>query len=282
MSKNKVSEYAVYALKGFAIGSLMTVPGVSGGTLAIVLNIYDKLVSAVATLFSDFKKNFLFLFTVGLSLILGMLTLSNLLLIALNYAPIPVSFFFIGAIVGSVPMLLKKTELRSFSVSAFIFFALGVICVFLLSFIPNGVFELTGKFNPAQIPAFCVCGIALAVAVIVPGVSFSHMLLIFGIYERFYEALSSFDIVFLLCVGIPTAVALLLLIRLFDFLLKKYPAQSYSAILGFVIASVKDVYAGFPDSALLICVSFIALVAGSVAVLALTGVFSKKSKKQEL
>ena len=129
-----------------------------------------------------------------------------------------------------------------------------------------------------QIPAFCICGIALAIAVIVPGVSFSHMLVIFGIYEMFYSALSSLDIIFLLCVGIPTAIALLALIRLFDFLLKKYPAQSYSAILGFVIASVKDIYSGIPSDAVMIIASVIALLCGIAAVLAVTGIFTKKQE----
>lgn len=275
---NSVKEHAVYALKGFTIGSLMTVPGVSGGTLAIILNIYDKLVSAVANLFSDFKRNFIFLLTVGISLLFGMVTLSKLILLALDYAPIPVSWFFIGSIAGSIPMLFKKTGLKKFSFSALLCALGGIICVFLLDVIPEGILELSGGFRIEQLPAFCVCGIALAVAVIVPGVSFSHMLVIFGIYERFYSALSSLDIVFLLCVGVPTAIALLALIRLFNYLLKKYPAQSYSAILGFVVASIKDIYAGIPSDAVMIIASVFALLCGIAAVFAVTGIFTKKQE----
>ncbi len=278
--QKSVKEHAVYALKGFTIGSLMTVPGVSGGTLAIILNIYDKLVSAVANLFSNFKRNFIFLLTVGISLLLGMVTLSKLILLALNYVPIPVSWFFIGSIAGSIPMLFRKTGLRKFSFSALLCALGGIVCVFLLDFIPEGILELSGGFSPVQIPAFCICGIALAIAVIVPGVSFSHMLVIFGIYERFYTALSSLDIVFLLCVGIPTAIALLALIRLFDFLLKKYPAQSYSAILGFVIASVKDIYVGIPSDTIMIIASVAALLCGIAAVFAVTGIFTKKQESK--
>ncbi|MBQ6172550.1 MAG: DUF368 domain-containing protein [Clostridia bacterium] len=276
MPKNKITEHAVYALKGFTIGSLMTVPGVSGGTLAIILGIYDKLLSAVATLFSDFKKNIIFLFTVAISLLLGMVTLSRLILLALELTPVPVSFFFIGAIAGSVPMLFKKTGLKKFSISCFICAAVGIACVFLLDLIPDGILEINGGFQISQIPAFIVCGIALAIAVIVPGVSFSHILMIFGIYERFYQALSSLDFIFLLSVGVPTAIALLALIRLFDFLLKKYPSQSYSAILGFVVASVKDIYVGLPSDVVMIIASVAALAVGLVAVLIVTGIFSKK------
>ncbi len=276
MPKNKITEHALYALKGFAIGSLMTVPGVSGGTLAIILNIYDKLVSAVATLFSDFKRNFIFLLTVGVSLLIGMVSLSKLILLALNFAPIPVSFFFIGAIAGSIPMLFKKTGLKKFSLSALLCAAGGIACVFLLDLIPEGILELTDGLHLSQLPAFIVCGIALAVAVIVPGVSFSHMLMIFGIYERFYQALSSLDVVFLLCIGIPTAIALLALIRLFDYLLKKFPAQSYSAILGFVVASVKDIFKSMPADVLTALFSLAALLIGIAVVFAVTGFFNKK------
>jgi putative membrane protein len=173
-------------------------------------------------------------------------------------------------------MLFKKTGLQTFRLSALLCAAGGIACVFLLDLIPEGILELTDGLHLSQLPAFIVCGIALAVAVIVPGVSFSHMLMIFGIYERFYQALSSLDVVFLLCIGIPTAIALLALIRLFDYLLKKFPAQSYSAILGFVVASVKDIFKSMPADVLTALFSLAALLIGIAVVFAVTGFFNKK------
>ena len=276
MQKSNVKEYGIYALKGFIIGSAMTVPGVSGGTLAIILNIYDKLVSSVASFFSDIKRNTIFLLTVGVSLLVGMFTLSKLILLFLDKAPIPVSFFFIGAVIGSIAMLCKKTGLNKISFSALISALLGVLCVFALDLLPDGLFIFSGNPEISDIPAFSIGGIALAVALIVPGISFSHMLLIFGMYERFYEALSSFDVLFLICIGIPTAIALLALIKLLDFVLRKYAAQAYSAIIGFVLASIKEIYIGFPTDLLNIAVTALSFAVGAVLVLAFTGIFNNK------
>lgn len=271
MQKNKLKEYGTYAAKGFCIGSAMTVPGVSGGTVAIILDVYDRLVFSVASIFKDFKKNFLFLCVLGLSMLIGMFSLSKLILFLSELAPIPVRFFFIGAIVGSIPMLYRKTELKKFSSVSLIFALLGVVCVFALDLIPTGLLDLSGSLSVSQIPAFCIGGVALAVSLILPGISFSHMLLVFGLYERFYDALTSFDIPFLICLGIPIAVGILAFIKLLEFVLKKYPMQSYSAILGFVIASIKDIYVGFPSGIGMIIGTILAFIAGLAVVLAVTG-----------
>lgn len=271
MKKNKLAEYAVYAAKGFCVGSAMTVPGVSGGTVAIILDVYDRLIFSVASLFSDLKKNVLFLLTFGVFALLGMVSLSKLILIVSEFAPIPIRFFFIGAILGSVPMLYRKTELKKFNVKSVLFVLFGIVCVFALDFIPGELFELSDTFSVSQIPAFLIGGFALAVALILPGISFSHMLLIFGLYDRFYEALSSFDIVFLLCLCIPILIGTLLTIKLFEFVLKKYPVESYSAILGFAVASIKDIYVGFPSGVAMIIGTVLAFVAGASVVLAISG-----------
>lgn len=270
MLKNKVKEYGLYAAKGFCIGSAMTVPGVSGGTVAIILDVYDRLVFSIASIFKDLKKNFLFLCVLGASMLLGMLSLSKLILFLSELAPVPVRFFFIGAIVGGIPMLYRKTELKKISPVSLIFALLGVLCVFALDFIPEGLLNLSGNFSVAQIPAFCIGGVALAVSLILPGISFSHMLLVFGLYERFYEALTSFDIPFLICLGLPIGIGILSFIKLLEFVLKKYPAQSYSAILGFVIASIKDIYVGLPSGVGMIIGTVLAFISGLVIVLAVT------------
>lgn len=271
MQKNKLKEYGIYAAKGFCIGSAMTVPGVSGGTVAIILDIYDKLIFSIASVFKDLKKNFLFLCVLGFSMLLGMVSLSKLILFLSELAPVPVRFFFIGAIIGSVPMLYKKTELKKFSSVSIIFALLGVVCVFALDLIPAGILDLSDSFSASQIPAFCIGGVALAVSLILPGISFSHMLLVFGLYERFYEALTSFDITFLICLGLPIGIGILAFIKLLEFVLKKYPAQSYSAILGFVVASIKDIYVGLPSGFGMIIGTVFAFIAGFAVVLAVTG-----------
>jgi len=269
-----IKEYAVNAAKGFTIGAAMTVPGISGGTLALILDIYDKLVSAVANIFKNFMKNMIFLAYVCISGIVGMFALSSLILWLLSLAPVPIRFFFIGAILGGIAMLFRKTGLKKPDLSFFICIIIGAAVVLAMSFIPEGMTDLSGAFSVSKIPWLCVAGIGLAVAIIAPGISFSHMLLVLGAYESFFSAIKSLDIPFLLSVLIPAGIFTLLLIKLMEFAMTKHPKQTYSVIIGFVLGSIKDIYIGLPNGILSVIITVLTFVAGFLLVLAVT----KKAK----
>ena len=90
----------------------MLVPGVSGGTMAIILGIYDKLISAVSNIFVSFKKSFLFLLQILCGGLVGVFALSGLILWLIELWKLPMTYFFIGAIAGSIPMLVKKSDIK--------------------------------------------------------------------------------------------------------------------------------------------------------------------------
>ncbi|WP_051824022.1 undecaprenyl phosphate translocase family protein [Clostridium sulfidigenes] len=95
-------------LKGMVIGVSNVIPGVSGGTMAVVLGIYDKLISAVNSFFKDWKKNIFFLGEIAIGAGLGIILFSKLITNLLTNHPEPTNFFFIGLILGSFPMLYKR------------------------------------------------------------------------------------------------------------------------------------------------------------------------------
>lgn len=94
--------------KGIVVGIATLVPGVSGGTMAIVLGIYDDLIHAVASFFKDIKKHTIFLFEVGLGALLALLLFSRLLENVIEKYPEIMGFLFIGIICGGLPVLYKK------------------------------------------------------------------------------------------------------------------------------------------------------------------------------
>ena len=237
-------QYLTIALKAFVIGSAMTVPGVSGGMVAILLDIFDRLISAVSNIFKNFKKNITFLLAFGVGAVSGMVLLSKLILYIEGLFPIPVRFFFIGAILAGIPLLWRKTGLNKINVKSILFMIGGFAFVMLMTLIPKDLVSLDEGFGLANIFIFIVVGIGNAIALIAPGISFSHMLLIFGIYDKFYSAIETLDIPFLLCILIPMGIAILVLVKGMDYLLQKYPEYTYSAVLGFVIGSIKDVFVG--------------------------------------
>ena len=97
-------------LKGFIIGSSMTVPGVSGGTMAILLGIYDKLIGSISNFRKDPKGNLWFLAKFCIGSGLGICSLALLIDWLLERFPMPVSFFFLGAVVGESPLFIKRSS----------------------------------------------------------------------------------------------------------------------------------------------------------------------------
>lgn len=273
-----MKKHIITAVKAFFVGASMTLPGISGGTTAIILNVYDKLIQAVSGFFSpktfveNLKKNFWFLAIFAVSAVLGLMTLSKALLFITEKFPIPMHFLFTGAVLGSLPMLLKKTDSKKLSPKILLSAIIGLAAVFLTDLIPPLSSEMTNISNGlgfSDILTFLISGIVLAFALILPGISFSHMLLVMGIYETFYEALNSFNIPFLIVIGISLLIGVALLIKLLAVSMEKFPQISYAVIIGFVIGSLKDLYIGLPTG-WMIPVSLLTLAGGFSLVYAIS------------
>ena len=100
-----MKELFLTAAKGAVIGGTMLIPGVSGGSMAMMMGIYDKLIMAVSNFRKDMKKHFFFLLWFCIGAGLGMLIIARPLLHLLEVFPYPTQFFFIGAVVGCVPII---------------------------------------------------------------------------------------------------------------------------------------------------------------------------------
>jgi len=270
--------HIITAIKAFFVGASMTLPGISGGTTAILLNIYDKLIQAVSGLFSpktfveNLKKNFWFLAIFAVSAVLGLMTLSKALLFITEKFPIPMHFLFTGAVLGGLPMLWKKTDSKKLSPKIFLSAVIGLAAVFLTDLIPplnSDLTNISDGLGFSDIVTFLISGIVLAFALILPGISFSHMLLVMGIYETFYEALNSLNIPFLLVIGISLLIGIALLIKILAISMEKFPQISYAVIIGFVIGSLKDLYIGLPTG-WMIPISLLTLIGGFSLVYAIS------------
>ena len=101
-------------IKGFVVGATMMVPGVSGGSMAMILGIYDQLISSVSSFFKDIKKNFMYLLQFGLAGIIGIVLCARPIMGIIDRFPVVSMFFFIGLVFGSVPMLYKKAKIGNF------------------------------------------------------------------------------------------------------------------------------------------------------------------------
>ncbi len=263
--------------KGLLIGASMLVPGVSGGTMAIILGIYDELISSINNFFKDFKKSFFFLLQFCIGAGIGFVLFAKLISTALDKYELPMMYLFIGAILGGIPLLIKQTEIKKDNKKQIVFGAiaglLGLGLVLALERLPESSVEFGASITPKLLIMQVITGFIIAIALVLPGISTSHMLLVLGMYPAFLSALDHpFDnILFLGFLGVSVVIGVFVITRPLELAMKKYPQLTYCAIIGFVAGSVVTVFPGFPTGIeILICAITLAL--GCLAINRLTKV----------
>lgn len=240
--KSKLFDNLIIILKGYIIGSSMSVPGVSGSTMAILLGIYDKLISSISNFLKDIKGNILFLLKFCLGAGAGIGTLSFLIKWMLEKFPLPVSAFFLGAVVGGIPALYKKTKDSPLRITSGIYFLLGFIIVISIGFIPAGSINVSSGSGVIHYLMLLLTGIVIALALVLPGISTSHMLLVLGMYDDMLAAITGFDIVYIGILGIATLIGVFLITKPIEWILNTFPHQTYWMIIGFVLGSTTEIF----------------------------------------
>lgn len=265
-------KHIINFFKGMIIGIANIIPGVSGGTMAVSMGIYEKLIQTIGNFFHHFKQNFknnmIFLIPIVLGAGIGIVAFSKLLKFLLENYAMQTQFAFIGLILGSIPFVMKKSIEQGFSWKYIIpgLIALGIG-------VTLAVLELMGVTGNAvesfditfiNIILLFVYGIISAVSMVVPGISGSFILLLLGVYSAIITAISTLNILVLIPFAIGVAVGILLASKLISFLLDHFYGYTYFAIIGFVLGSLLAIYPGFSfDMAGL--VSIICLVLGFIA-----------------
>lgn len=254
---------------GAVMGVAEIIPGVSGGTLAVLLGIYDKLIAAISRLRQDPKRNLWFLFQVVLGMGASIFALSYVIRFLLEHYPMAVNFFFLGLIVGIIPMLTRRAVKGGFRPGSLVPF-FGMLALMLaLVIVPK---MLGAEASSAVVETmsvgvffrFLAVGALAALCFILPGISGSMIMVIFGIYNSVIAAISKLNILMLLPVAIGVLIGLLGGARLMDVCLKKAPNATYAAILGLVVGSIFSVVdrAGFVLFSVQGAVSIVTLAIG--------------------
>lgn len=269
--------HLLHILKGFIIGASMSVPGVSGGTMAILLGIYDKLISGVSHFFKNIKENIIFLGKICIGAALGIFALASTITWLLEKFPIPVSCLFLGAVIGGIPALYNKTKEDAFKASSLIFFVIGLILVISIGFLPTDGIKFENTSVIQSLPILFIAGIIIAIALVLPGISTSHMLLVLGLYDVTMEAIKQRNLVFLGVLGTITLLGIFLTTKPLEWVMNKYTHKTYWMIIGFVIGSTYEIvrdkllpaipsYTGINSWFIIIITSAITFIAGFMGI----------------
>ena len=234
-------------LKGFLLGIANIIPGVSGGTLAITLGIYNDLIAAISHFFKNLKKNLSLLIPLGIGMVLAILLGSKVISLCLDKFPFPTTLFFIGLIVGGIPLLTKKikgNKLKPINIAAFL---LPFSVVMLMTFLNEGnnVVNLT-NVNFIQMLLLFLVGMVAAATMVIPGVSGSFVLMLLGYYKPIVSTIGNLtdfslfwhNVLVLAPFGLGILIGIVLIAKLIEYLLKKHETATYYAIIGFVTSSV--------------------------------------------
>ena len=234
-------------LKGMVIGISNVIPGVSGGTMAVVMGIYDKLLSSINSFFKDWKKSIFFLGEIAIGAALGIILFSKLITTLLTKYSEPTNFFFIGLILGSFPLLYKRATKDKVKPVNYIWFVITLGLMIAMSFFSDGNAS-TAVMTVLTFKSFITllaAGFIAAATMILPGVSGSLVLLILGIYTTFTTAVSTFNIPLLIPIGLGVLIGIVTMTKAIEALLNKFPQPTYFAICGLILGSIFPVYPGF-------------------------------------
>ena len=229
----------VLFLKGLWIGATMTVPGVSGGTMAIALNLYDRLLLSISSIPKNPKESLSFLLKFTLGAGLGVFLFSELIgFLFTTPAQLPLRFFFFGAVAGGIPLLFRKAGVRNISRAVILYPLIGILILLLFLY---GINRLVGlETANAGFFAQLLIGIFIAAAIILPGISASQILYMTGMYETTLEHIRNLRILPILPAVFGVIVGILLLSSLLNHCLTRYAERSYLIIFGFMLGSLPE------------------------------------------
>lgn len=239
-------------LKGMVIGIANIIPGVSGGTMAVSMGIYDKLIHCLTHLFKEFKESVTFVLTILIGAAIALVGLSFVITPAFAYFPLQTNGLFIGLIVGGLPAVWKKVKGNKIKISHIIAFLLFFAIVIGMA----AMGETEGEAADLSLSVWSVIklflvGVLASATMVIPGVSGSMMLLVIGYYnpivatiKEFVEALVAFNVSeilrccgILIPMGIGIIVGIFAIAKVIELIFEKFPLQAFWAIIGLIVAS---------------------------------------------
>lgn len=239
-----------YVFYGMVMGMANVVPGVSGGTMAVILNFYDRLVAILSLKKDILKKNIKFLVFLIIGALIGIIGLSNVMQFCLEYYSSETYFGFIGVIFGSVPLLYSHVQqVHNAKKQDWLFFAATFAVMIILMFANGDKTSGTIHFTELTPISFIALFSAMAVAaftMIIPGISGSLLLIIMNMYRNIYGYVIP-NLIIPLCIPVLLGAVFGIVAgsRLVSYLMSHYKRPTYFAILGLMIGSVFQIFPGF-------------------------------------
>lgn len=245
--ERKLKDYAFLTLKGMAMGAADVVPGVSGGTIAFIVGIYDELINSIKSINGESLKLFFtgkwiafckqinaaFLFSIILGIGISIFSLAKVITWLLTDHPVLVWAFFFGLVLASTWFVSK--DIKEWNWKTILAFIVGAAVAYYIT-------VATPAETPTNLLFIFLCGAIAICAMILPGISGSFILVLLGKYFFIMEAVKTFNIKIILVFAAGALIGITTFSHLLSFALKHFRNITLSVLTGFMLGSLNKVW----------------------------------------
>lgn len=276
-----MKEKIVLFIKGIVLGIAFVIPGVSGGTLAVLMGIYEELIEAASNFYksvNDFKKYFMYLLPIGLGVVFSVSVFARIIKFGLDKAPIITILIFLGMIIGGIPSLCKNVKGNKITIKDASLMLVGMLIVLsMLIFHKSSNLVTFDNMNMYGYVILFFVGMLAAVTMVVPGISGSFTLMLIGYYEPVLNMVNEITAfknlstnIILMCVFmLGVVLGIVFISKVIEWCLKHYKRETYYAIIGFVLSSIVSVLyevSKFPMNGVHLVIGVVLLIINSFLV----------------
>ena len=240
-----------FVIFGAIVGGANIIPGVSGGTMAVILKIYDRLIETLSL--KNVKKNLPFIIPLGIGAAVGIVLFSKAIEFLLGNYPMATNFTFMGLILGSIPMIFQRARGEKMEAKGMVSFLVALVVMVVIALLKPAESNAVLALTPLNLLILFGASAISTFAMILPGISGSFVMLVLGVYTTVLTSISGvftwpIDGVTWHCVGMLIPVGLGCIVglifgsKLVDVLIRKQPQATYFAILGLVVGSLLAVF----------------------------------------
>ena len=245
-------EVLISIIVGFSIGLSVIIPGISGSTIAIILKVYDKLMYSFSNVLKKFKECIVFLLPILLGIALGFALGFILVKALLELFPFITICFFVGLMIGTYPILFKEVKGEKITGKRAFLFVVGILIplIFAVVSIFAGANNSLADINLGHYGLFLVIGILVSLTQLIPGLSATALLMIFGYYAALMNGIdrnifSNVKLIFIyVALVIGFVIGTLMFSKIIDKMLNKCRKPFFFTICGLSIGSIISVFLG--------------------------------------
>lgn len=233
LEKDNPTKWLIRMLKGIAVGIGAILPGLSGGVLAVIFNVYDPLLKFLGNIRKNFMANVRYFIPIGIGGVVGVVVFSVFVEKAFGQYAAQFTCLFIGFVAGTFPSLFRTAGKEGRNTGDWSVLVISAIAIFLVMLM--GSASLT-QIEPSFL-AWIFSGAMVGLGMIVPGMSPSNFLIYFGLYDKMAAGISAFDFSVIIPLAIGLVACVLLFAKLVNWLFGRYYSKMYHFILGMVVGS---------------------------------------------